>query len=178
MKTCMRFLSITNGQIILCDKKNHLTTNYFIDTNNPENPDIAILCQIHKNDIIRPILRPYLIKINEIEIEKSNIKKTTKKSNQYEIIFVPQIKTRLDMLYKEKNQIVFNFCRDLLCNNEGSNYTQLDYTNLFSLLLYNENGKLEHCLYFHKTCWNRMKRVFGLHNYKPDNHSLDNFISC
>jgi len=178
MNTCMRFLRIIHGQVILCNSKNRLTTNYFIDPNNPEKQEISILCQIHRDEILRAILRPYMIKVNEIEVEKSNMKKKTKRSAQYEIVFDPQIRDRIDTLYKEKNKISFDSCRDLLCNGEGEHHLSLDYNSVFSLLSYGIGGKLAHCFYFHKTCWDRTKRIFGLRDYKSNNQSLESFLTC
>jgi len=174
----MRFQRIVSGQAILCNSKNHLTTNYFIDPNNPEKPDISILCQICRDGILRPILRPYMIKVNEIEIEKSKMREKTRKSTQYEIVFDPYIRDRINTLYQEKNQIAFYYCRDSFCSAEGNNHISLDHNNVFSLLSYSENGKLTHCFYFHKDCWDRTKRKFGLYNYTPDNQPLENFIPC
>lgn len=173
----MRLISIVDGIPVLCGSKSQLTFNHFVDPHHPEKTEVSILCQIHRDEIVRPMTRPYELKGNDIKVEQSKIKKDTKRLSAMEINYVPDARERMEKLYQERHTITFDSCRDLLCNDEGNRHKPLNPSSIYTLLSFGQNGRLAHWFYFHEDCWKRMKRVFGLGDFtkRPQNHMLTSF---
>lgn len=138
-----------------CAKKKQLTHIVFSDPIK-KTCETILLCQEHRDNIIRPYLKRYNQLVNDIEVAKGRKNKKQRFARHYEFVDDPNVSDELKKAYDERHRHTFYECRNPLCDIS----TKLSNV-VYTAVSFGQDGRMAHVLYFHNECFEELKRKCG-----------------